>query len=193
MRLTTCFLMWTVCCLLLGCHSLPKAGPADDNDTLAALQQDLTWLGEQVHQAENDLVEYQRLHDLVRSQAKAEAERSQIQFLAAERWKIEHEIALLEHTHPDLKATNDVPRASIDPTVAARYQQLKCEVEAIEDEANQWQAVYVHVVERESELRHLEARCRRLEKAYEKTAQRLHELIMKNMLKSWPKEAQVEK
>ena len=191
MKLQVWITVWTVCLLLPGCR---PAQPMSSSPSVAStnsipdMEQDLAWLEQQIAQAQDELIEYERLHDVIRVCARAEEEKEGIQLMVSERSKRQEDLDVLEYEHPELMETNSACRAQLDAALRAQHDQLRRRIEFLEDREYKWQSRYIFASMRTSDQRHLEATLDRLEKTYEETAERLHEATMAAALKSCAKE-----
>lgn len=71
-----------------------------------SLSDELAKLDERIRQAEDDLIEYQRLHDMARVQARAAMEGQYLGALIGRRHQLDTELAMLEYEFPRLKDAN---------------------------------------------------------------------------------------
>jgi len=156
---------------------------------IATLDDDLALLEEQIRSAEDDVIEYVRLHALRHMRIRAEAELQTLKFVIQQRTKAEQELLLLEAKHSCLTDTN-APVAAQDADTLRQHQvSLKKTIAALEKSELKWQDRSHLISRRESELRHLQNRVKRLERTYAKLADRRHDLRMKDQLKSLRNEA----
>lgn len=70
------------------------------------LEKELARLEEKIRDAEDDLIEYQRLHDIARVDARGHTEAQYLAALVARRSQLSTELMLLEHAYPMLKDAN---------------------------------------------------------------------------------------
>ncbi|MGQ9662614.1 MAG: GumC family protein, partial [Kiritimatiellia bacterium] len=70
------------------------------------LESELARLQEKIREAENELIEYQRLNDIARVEAKMSMETRYLNMLIAQRSALQTEMMLLEQQHPFLKEEN---------------------------------------------------------------------------------------
>ncbi|MBA4388895.1 MAG: hypothetical protein C0404_13005 [Verrucomicrobia bacterium] len=76
------------------------------NSAADMLKKELDRLTEEIKKAEDDLIEYQRLHDIARVEAKGSLESSYLQALMGRRSQLQTETMLLEAQYPALKGAS---------------------------------------------------------------------------------------
>lgn len=76
------------------------------NSAGSMLEKELTRLEQQIQTAENDLIEYQRLHDIARVEARGTMESRYLSALMARRNQLTTELMLLEAQYPALDGAN---------------------------------------------------------------------------------------
>ncbi len=150
----------------------------------AALQDDLNRLNQQIHCAEDEMIEYMRLHDVLRVRARAEAEREKLEQIVSERTDAEHALLLMEARHPFLTDTNAVASVSDPDSLRSTQKELKRVIAALETAEYKWQHKNLLASQRNSDLKYLKNRLSRFENTRKQTADSLHNLRMKNELKS---------
>ncbi len=175
-----------LCLLACGCSRVldESAETRSATNLISICKNDLAMLEEEIRSAEDDLIEYERLNQIhvVKARSKAEVER--LEFVVGERERFEQELLLLEATHPIVTNTNSLSSVFGDDALRQRHGELMRMIRALEESENRWRSAYVLASTRESELTHLQDRIRRLNETYSQIAQRLHDLRMKNQLKS---------
>lgn len=76
------------------------------DEALKMLREELANLTVRINEAEDEQLEYQRLHDLARIEARGSAESQYLSFLVARRSALNTELMLLEAQYPKLKDSN---------------------------------------------------------------------------------------
>jgi hypothetical protein len=149
------------------------------------LENALALIDDRILAAEDDLIEYTRLHDIHRTKIRATAELKQLEDIVDERMKLERELVLLEASHPSLADTNASSSVSEGEVLFQRHDELKRQINALQVAEGKWQPKYVLATSRESRLRHLQDVLRRLEETRAQMMQRLHDLRMRDELNLW--------
>jgi hypothetical protein len=176
-----CAIMTATVCS--GQHHAPS-GPAQTLVQIAALEDDLNLLNQQIHCAEDEMIEYMRLHDILRVRIRAEAERQKLELIVNERIESEHTLLMLEAKHPFLTDTNAVASVAESATLQHEHKELKHTITVLTTAEFQWQSKNLLGSLRNSDIKYLEDRLNRFENTRKETADTLHSLRMKNELKS---------
>ena len=165
-------------------QQVEQPSPEAHTSRIAALEEDLVLLDEQIHEARDTVIEHTRLHDLHRIRIRAEVELQTLEFVIREKAKAQQELLLLEAKHAFLTDTN-APASGPDAGALRRQQaSLKRTIKVLDEAEYKWQAKTLLASRREPKLRHLQAHVERLERTYAGVADQLHELRMRDQLKS---------
>jgi hypothetical protein len=148
------------------------------------LEDELARLKEKVRMAEDDLIEYERLYDVIRVDARADMERTYLSALFERKRQIEDELRQMEIEHPALASEEeDTPAGTetnssdgISVEFRERYKALKLQHDAVEKAEYKWQAKDLVAQQRRSEWRRLKAILDRYERDCDALDSRLHDL-----------------
>ena len=192
---------------------LTQAAPPDSGDSrsnrIAVLEADLARLGSQVQEAEDDLIEFERLHQTDYVQLKGQAQFNHLKYLINEHAKVSLDMWNMELEHPFLGDTKAPPLTyetvsgqpqtprTVSPTdsrmpdntnevetVRAAYRRLLARQEGIDKATRRWQDSYLLASRKNVEFNHRRANLERLEATYKELADELHALRMQRDLKS---------
>ena len=177
-----------LCLFLLGCGCSRSGDTTLESQSasnlVSLLNHDLSILDGEIRGAEDDIIEFERLNQIHLVTARATAELQNLEFIVGERNRLEQELLLLEAQFPTLADTNTLSVVALDYTQRQRHVELKRTINALDDAERTWRHAFVLASTRESELKHLQDRLRRLNETYVQLAQRQHDLRMKEQLKS---------